>query len=168
MALEPLLRIHHHKGHQDRSLRGDDLNRIKDAFQIKTHGTVSGIVQKTTHLKAKNGEIRKDIQFIKNRIFELPTSDQRSKVDLTPFKVDLTPFRNVNVTSGGNPTRGGLSFYLPGESKRVATGNAGKPIKMQPWQYEVVEKAYKLYGKPEKRVPFTIQIGQSTNLDVNF
>jgi len=75
---------------------------------------------------------------------------------------------NVKVTSGGSPTRGGLSFYLPGESKRVATGNAGKTIKMQPGQYEVVVKAYKLDGKPEKRVPFTIQTGQSTNLDVNF
>lgn len=57
-----------------RSLRGDDLNSIKDAFQIKTYSTVSSIVQKTTHLKAKNRKIRKDIQFIKNRIFELPTS----------------------------------------------------------------------------------------------
>lgn len=58
-----------------RSLRGGDLNSIKDAFQIKTYSTVSSIVQKTTHLKAKNRKIRKDIQFIKNRIFELPTSD---------------------------------------------------------------------------------------------
>ncbi len=75
---------------------------------------------------------------------------------------------NVNVTSGGSSTRGGLSFYLPGETRRIATGSAGKPIKMQPGQYEVAVKAYKLDGKPEKRVPFTIQIGQSTTLEVNF
>jgi REP element-mobilizing transposase RayT len=57
-----------------RHLRGDDLNSIKDAFQIKTYSTVSSVVQKTAHLKAKNRKIRKDIQLIKNRIFELSTS----------------------------------------------------------------------------------------------
>jgi hypothetical protein len=75
---------------------------------------------------------------------------------------------NVNVTSGGQPTRGGLSFFRPGDARRIATGNAEKPIKMQPGQYEVAVKAYKLDGKPEKRFPFTIQIGQTTNLDVDF
>jgi putative transposase len=57
-----------------RSLRGDDLNSIKDAFQIKTYSTISSIVQKMTHLKAENRKIRKDIQFIKNRVFERPSS----------------------------------------------------------------------------------------------
>ena len=75
---------------------------------------------------------------------------------------------NVKVTSGGQPTRGGLSFFRPGDSRRIATGNAGKPIKMQPGQYEVAVKAYKLKGKPEKRIPFAIQAGQTTNLDVDF
>jgi chromosomal replication initiation ATPase DnaA len=51
-----------------RSLRGDDLNSIKDAFKIKTCSTVSSIVQKTAHLKATSGKIRKDIQSIENRI----------------------------------------------------------------------------------------------------
>jgi Ca-activated chloride channel family protein len=75
---------------------------------------------------------------------------------------------NVKVTSGGQSTRGGLSFFRDGESRRFATGNAEKPIKMQPGHYEVVVKAYKLEGKPEKRFPFTIQAGQTTNLDVVF
>ncbi len=75
---------------------------------------------------------------------------------------------NVKVTAGGQSTRGGLSFFRPGESKRLETGNDGKPIKMQPGQYEVAVKAYKLGGKPEKRIPFTIQVGQTTNLDVDF
>ena len=75
---------------------------------------------------------------------------------------------NVKVTSGGQPTRGGLSFFRPGDSRRIATGNAEKPIKMQPGQYEVAVKAYKLKGKPEKRIPFTIQAGETTDLDVDF
>jgi len=57
-----------------RHLRGDDLNSIKDAFQIKTYSTVSSIVQKTAHLKATNRKIRKDIQSIKKRIIASPTS----------------------------------------------------------------------------------------------
>jgi Ca-activated chloride channel homolog len=75
---------------------------------------------------------------------------------------------NVNVTSEGQPTPAGLSFFYPGESKRLATGNAGKPAKMQPGQYEVAVKAYKLEGRPEKRIPFTIQVGKTINLDVDF
>ena len=75
---------------------------------------------------------------------------------------------NVKVTSGGQPTRGGLSFFRVGDSRRIATGDAEKPIRMQPGQYEVVVKAYKLERKPEKRFPFTIQAGQTTNLDVDF
>jgi REP element-mobilizing transposase RayT len=57
-----------------RHLRGDDLNSIKDVFQIKTYSTVSSIVQKTALLKATNRKVRKDIQLIKNRIIGLPTS----------------------------------------------------------------------------------------------
>ena len=57
-----------------RHLRGDDLNSIKDAFQIKTYSTVSSIVQKTAHLKAESRKIRKDIELIKSRISERPTS----------------------------------------------------------------------------------------------
>ena len=75
---------------------------------------------------------------------------------------------NVKVTAGGRPTRGGLSFFRTGDTRRIATGNAQKPIKMQPGQYEVVVKAYKLEGKPEKRFPVTIQAGQTTNLDAVF
>jgi Ca-activated chloride channel homolog len=74
----------------------------------------------------------------------------------------------IQATSGGKATRGGLSFFRPGESKRLATGNAGKPIRMQPGRYEVVVKAYKLKGKPEKRIPFAIQAGHTTALGVDF
>lgn len=74
----------------------------------------------------------------------------------------------IQVTSGGNATRGSLTFFHPGESKRFATGNAGKPIKLQPGEYEVAVKAYKLPDKPEKRVSFTIQTGQTTNLTIDF
>ncbi len=75
---------------------------------------------------------------------------------------------NVKVTSNGQTTRGGLSFFQPGDSRRIATGDAKKPVKMQPGEYEVVVKAYKLEGQPEKRISFTIQVGQTTNLDVDF
>ena len=74
----------------------------------------------------------------------------------------------VKVTSGGQPTRGGLSFFRAGDARRIATGNAEKPIKMQPGDYEVVVKAYQLEGKPQKRFPFTIRAGQTTNLDAAF
>lgn len=74
----------------------------------------------------------------------------------------------VRATSGGQSTKGSLYFFRPGETKRFASGNAGKTINMQPGPYEVVVKAYKLKGKPEKRIPFTIQVGRTTTLDVDF
>jgi Ca-activated chloride channel family protein len=77
-------------------------------------------------------------------------------------------FLMVKPTAAGKTTRAGLSFFLPGQNKRIATGNAGKPINMQPGQYDVVVKAYKLKGKPEQRRSFAIQAGQTTTLAVDF
>jgi Ca-activated chloride channel family protein len=74
----------------------------------------------------------------------------------------------VRSTSGGRSVKSNLQFFQPGIKKRFATGNAGKPIKMVPGDYEVLVRAYKLSEKPEKRVPFSIQAGQTTVLDVTF
>lgn len=77
-------------------------------------------------------------------------------------------FLDVKVSSGGQATRGGLSFYRPGEAKRLATGNTGKPIPMQPGRYEVVVKAYQLKDNPEKRMDFDIEVGKTTILNADF
>lgn len=74
----------------------------------------------------------------------------------------------VKTTSQGKAVRGDLKFFRPGENKRIASGTAGKQIKMQPGRYDVVVRAYKLQGKPEKRTAFTIQAGQTTTLEVDF
>lgn len=74
----------------------------------------------------------------------------------------------VRATSRGKGVKSGLQFFNPGEKGRFATGNGGEKIRMRPGSYEVLVKAYKLPDKPEKRVPFTIQAGQTTVLDVDF
>jgi Ca-activated chloride channel family protein len=77
-------------------------------------------------------------------------------------------FLEVRSTSGGTIAKSDLKFFHPGEKKHFDTGNTGKKIEMLPGSYEVVIRAYKLPDKPEKRVPFTIQAGQTTVLDVDF
>ena len=74
----------------------------------------------------------------------------------------------VRSTSGGKGVKSGLQFFNPGEERRFATGNGGEKIRMRPGSYEVLVKAYALPDKPEKRVSFTIQAGQTTVLDVDF
>jgi hypothetical protein len=74
----------------------------------------------------------------------------------------------VRATSGGKGVKSSLEFFNPGEKRRFATGNGGKKIQMRPGSYEVLVKAYRLPDKPQKRVPFSIQAGQTTVLNVDF
>ncbi|NNF99468.1 MAG: VWA domain-containing protein [Desulfobacteraceae bacterium] len=74
----------------------------------------------------------------------------------------------VRSTSGGTSVKSDLQFFNPGEKRRFATGSGGKTIAMRPGSYEALIRAYKLPGKPEKRVSFTIRVGQTTILDVVF
>ena len=53
-----------------RHIRGDELNSIKELFQINTYSTVSSNVQKIAHLKTTDKKTRKDIQAIKNKIID--------------------------------------------------------------------------------------------------
>ncbi|MCP3887440.1 MAG: hypothetical protein GY702_01005, partial [Desulfobulbaceae bacterium] len=108
----------------------------------------------------RNAIPEKEIVLKNIQVVQAQTSEQRVEYQ--------EGILNVKVTSGGQPTRGGLSFFRPGDARRIGTGDAKKPVKMQPGQYEVAVKAYKLEGQPVKQIPFTIQAGQTTNLDVDF
>jgi len=77
-------------------------------------------------------------------------------------------YLEVQTTSGGQTVKADLKFFRPGEQNRFATGNAAKTIHIQPGDYEVVVRAYGLPGKPEKRLPVSIQAGQTVTLDVEF
>jgi Ca-activated chloride channel homolog len=74
----------------------------------------------------------------------------------------------VRPTSGGQTTKAWLQFFHAGEAKRFATDYADKEIRLRPGNYEVIVRAGNLEGKPEKRVSFSIQQGQTTTLDVDF
>ncbi len=74
----------------------------------------------------------------------------------------------VRPSHGGQTTKAWLQFFHPGERRRFTSDYSGKEIRLRPGDYEVVVRAGKLEGKPEKRVSFSIQQGQITTLNVDF
>jgi len=51
-----------------RNIRGDNLNDIKNIFQINAYSTVSSIIQTVSKLIKSNRKFRQQIEEIKNNI----------------------------------------------------------------------------------------------------
>jgi Ca-activated chloride channel family protein len=74
----------------------------------------------------------------------------------------------IRTTSGGRPLKANYSLFHPGEKKRFDSEYTNRKIQMRPGSYEALVRAYTLEGKPEKRVAFAIQSGQTTTVNVDF